>query len=205
MKTNYPLTLALTAVAILTAGNSLRAADTDSTTTTTTTTQSTVTTQPPSSDSGLTNNLTEIYQSHELSFDGFAMGSMGNYTLVHPAIDRVRNNGQGGAGVGLNYFITRYVGVGAEAYSQNTRGVFIDNASVNLLLRLPLGESGFAPYLQGGGGHQFDAAKLWFGQAGVGMEYRFCHNIGMFVDARAVWPNETKTYGVGRVGLQFAF
>jgi hypothetical protein len=50
-----------------------------------------------------------------------------------------------------------------------------------------------------------DAAKFTFGQAGAGIEYRFCHNIGIFVDARCVWPDETKYYGVGRAALRVAF
>jgi hypothetical protein len=107
--------------------------------------------------------------------------------------------------VGINYFITRYIGIGAEAYSENTTGTFIDNASANLILRLPLGESGFAPYAFGGGGHEFDQGKFWFGQAGAGMEYRFCPHVGVFLDARAVWPNETKSSGLARLGLRFAF
>jgi len=206
MKSNYQLAITLAAGAILATGSSLRAADADSSTTTTTTT----TTQPAlaasnSNDQGLTNNLEPIYQSHELSLDGFATGSEGSYTIDHISNSRVRHNTQGGAGVGVNYFFTRYVGIGADAYSENTTGTFIDNASGNLIVRLPLGESGFAPYAFGGGGHQFDAAKLSFGQAGAGMEYRFCHNIGVFIDARCVWPNETKYYGVGRAGLRFAF
>lgn len=147
----------------------------------------------------------DYYRAGELSIDGFGMGSVGGYTIDHLSSQRVRHNSKGGAGVGLNYFITRYVGLGAEAYSQNTSGVFIDNASASLILRLPLGESGFAPYVLGGGGHQFDAAKLWFGQAGAGMEYRFTRNVGVFLDARAVWPNETKYYGVGRLGMRFSF
>lgn len=147
----------------------------------------------------------DYYQSSELSFDGFGTGSDGSYTIDHPSNNRIRQNTQGGAGAGVNYFFTRYIGLGVEAYSENTTGVFIDNASGNLILRLPLGQSGFAPYVFGGGGHQFDAAKLWFGQAGGGLEYRFTQHVGIFVDARAVWPNETKYYGVARAGLRFVF
>jgi hypothetical protein len=200
MKSNYHLAITMAAGAILATGTTLWAADADSSSTT----------QPAlaasnGNDLGQTNDLAPIYRSNELSLDGFATGSEGSYTINHISSQRVRKNTQGGAGVGINYFITRYVGIGADAYSENTTGTFIDNASGNLLLRLPLGESGFAPYAFGGGGHQFDAAKLWFGQAGAGMEYRFCHHIGVFVDARCVWPNETKYYGVGRAGLRFAF
>ncbi len=90
-------------------------------------------------------------------------------------------------------------------YSQNTTGVFIDSASINAILRLPLEHSGFAPYIFGGGGHQFDLSRIWFAQAGLGLEYRFTSHVGIFVDARCVVPNETRYYGVGRLGLRFAF
>jgi hypothetical protein len=146
-----------------------------------------------------------IYRANELSLDAFATGSDGSYTLNHISGQRIRHNTQGGAGVGVNYFFTRYVGLGVDAYSENTTGTFIDNASANLILRLPLGESGFAPYAFGGGGQQFADAKLSYGQADAGIEYRFCHNVGVFVDARCVWPDEASYYGVGRAGLRFAF
>jgi hypothetical protein len=202
IKSNYKLVITLVAGTILAAGSSLRAADADSSTETT---ASSSATGNMNTDQSVQYDRNDYYRANELSLDGFGMGSVGNYTLEHPSNQRIRQNSQGGAGAGINYFITRHVGVGAEAYSQNTTGVFIDNVSGNLLLRLPLGQSGFAPYVLGGGGHQLDAAKLWFGQAGAGMEYRFCHNVGIFIDARCVWPNETKYYGVGRVGLRFAF
>jgi hypothetical protein len=200
MKSNYQLAITMAAGALLATGSSLRAADVDSPTT-----NQPALAAPDSYEQGRTNNLDSYYHCNELSLDGFATGSEGSYTIDHLSSQRIRRNTQGGAGAGINYFITRYVGVGAEAYSENTTGTFIDNASGNLILRLPLGESGFAPYALGGGGQQFDAAKLTFGQAGAGMEYRFCHHIGVFVDARCVWPNETKYYGVGRAGLRFAF
>ncbi len=48
-------------------------------------------------------------------------------------------------------------------------------------------------------------AKAWFGQAGAGLEYRFTRHLGLFVDARAVLPEKTTGFGVGRLGLRFAF
>ena len=155
--------------------------------------------------SGTHHNQGDLYQASELSLDGFGTASVGAYTLDHISNNRIRQNTELGAGAGVNYFITRNIGLGVEAYSENTGGVFIDNASGNLILRLPLGQSGFAPYAFGGGGHQFDAAKLWFGQAGAGLEFRFTPHIGIFLDARAVWPNETKYYGVARAGFRLAF
>jgi len=148
---------------------------------------------------------TDCYRSGELSLDGFGTGSIGKYTIDHLSGDRIRQHGQLGAGLGLNYFFTRYLGINAEAYSENTSGTFIDNASANLTLRLPLGQSGLAPYLFGGGGRQFDRLEAWFGQAGGGAEYRFNKHIGVFVDARMVLPDEAKYYGLARLGVRFAF
>jgi hypothetical protein len=146
-----------------------------------------------------------LYRASELSLDGFGSASIGKYTLDHPSGNRVRHNTRLGAGAGINYFITRNIGISADAYSENTTGTFIDNASANLTLRLPLGQSGFAPYVFGGGGRCFDTVKTWFGQAGAGMEYRFTPHVGIFLDARGVVPNETKYYGVARLGMRFAF
>jgi len=147
----------------------------------------------------------DYYRSRELSVDVFGSGSLGEYTIEHLSNARVRQNVRLGAGAGGNYFITRNIGIGADAYSENTTGAFIDSASASLILRLPLGQSGFAPYAFGGGGHQFDMGKMWFGQAGAGMEYRFTPHVGVFIDGRGVLPNETKLYGVARVGMRFAF
>lgn len=47
--------------------------------------------------------------------------------------------------------------------------------------------------------------EAWFVQVGAGMEYRFTRNVGVFVDARWVLPDETKNYGVARLGMRFAF
>jgi len=183
---------------------SLHAADTNTVTGSSTTTTASGS-EAMTKDNGSQNGQPDLYRGNELSVDAFGTASIGQYNIEHPSNRTVRQDTKFGAGAGLNYFITRYIGIGAEAYSQNTTGTFIDSASANLMLRLPLGQSGFAPYILGGGGHQFDRTDFWFGQAGGGMEYRFCPNVGVFLDARAVWPNETKNYGVARLGLRFAF
>lgn len=146
-----------------------------------------------------------LYRAGELSVDAFGTASLGKSTIENLSNDRVRNNTRLGAGLGVSYFFTRNIGIGGEAYSEDTKGVLVDSASANLILRFPLGEGGFAPYAFGGGGRQFDDAKSWFAQVGAGMEYRFTRNIGAFVDARWVLPDETKYYGVARLGLRFAF
>jgi hypothetical protein len=147
----------------------------------------------------------DLYRASELSVDAFGSASLGKYTIDHPSEARVRHNTRLGAGAGINYFFTRNIGISADAYSENITGSFVDSASANLTLRLPLGQSGFAPYVFGGGGRSFDPVKTWFGQAGAGIEYRFTSHVGIFLDACGVVPNETKYYGVARLGLRFAF
>ena len=159
--------------------------------------------------SGLSYEQPEIYRANEFSLDVFGTASESEYTLEHLGDSSPRNilkNTQWGAGAGVNYFATRYLGIGGEGYWQDDHDQpFVHSASGNLLLRLPLGQSGFAPYAMGGGGHQFDGGRYSFGQAGGGLEYRFCAHLGFFIDARMVWPNETKMYGVARAGLRFSF
>lgn len=150
-------------------------------------------------------DLGDFYRSGELSVDLFGSASLGEFTIEHPSNTGVRQDIRFGGGVGINYFITRNIGIGADAYSENNTGTFVDSASANLILRLPLGQSRFAPYAFGGGGRQFDLTKVWFGQVGAGMEYRITPNIGAFMDARWVLPEEAKYYGVARLGIRFAF
>jgi len=147
----------------------------------------------------------DLYRANEFSLDAFGTASEGKYTIEHLSNRRIRNNTRLGVGAGITYFFTRYIGLGADAYSENKSGPFIDSTSGNLMVRVPLGQSGFAPYALGGGGYQFDPAKVGFIQAGAGMEYRFTPHFGAFVDARYVLPNRTKYYGVGRAGLRLAF
>jgi hypothetical protein len=153
----------------------------------------------------VSNNQGDYYRSSELSVDAFGSGSLGEYTINHLSSDRVRHNTRFGVGAGINYFITRNIGIGADAYSQNTTGAFIDSASASLILRFPLGQSGFAPYAFGGGGRQFEMAEAWFAQAGGGIEYRFTPHVGVFIDARGVVPKESRYYGVARFGVRLAF
>lgn len=104
--------------------------------------------------------------------------------------DRLRRDGRLGIGVGLNHFFCRHLGIGGDVYAEDTKQHFIDSTSGNLIVRFLIGESGFAPYLFGGGGHQFDRAEQNFGQAGAGRECRLNHNLGFFVDAPYVIPEK---------------
>lgn len=163
---------------------------------------------PAASASPSENNLSrfdQYYREHEISFDAFAVGAVGQQTINHLndlSSNRIRHDGRLGAGLGINAFFCRYVGVGAEADSENTTHAFVDNASGNVILRLPIAETGLAPYIFGGGGYQFDPVRQGFGQAGLGLEFRFLKCVGIFVDGRAVIPAHTDTYAVARGGLR---
>jgi hypothetical protein len=146
-----------------------------------------------------------MYRANELSLDVFGTGSVGRYTLKHLSGRRVREHGELGAGLGLNYFFCRYVGIGGDVYSENDTGALVDSASGNIIGRFPIGESGLAPYAFAGGGYQFDGLEVGFGQFGGGLEFRFTPHIGVFADARLVYPEETKYYGLARLGVRFAF
>src|SRR6187401_2337310 len=60
----------------------------------------------------------DLYRAEELSLDVFGSASLGKYTIKHLSGDRVRENSELGAGVGMNYFITRNVGIGGDVYSE---------------------------------------------------------------------------------------
>jgi hypothetical protein len=74
-----------------------------------------------------------------------------------------------------------------------------------LIARFPIGESGFAPYVFGGGGRQFDPIELWFGQVGGGLEFRFTPNVGLFTDVRYVLTDGAEDHGLARLGVRLVF
>jgi hypothetical protein len=161
--------------------------------------------QNTSNDPGLQSGQGDNYRAEEFSLDVFGSLSLGKEEIRNISGNVVEDDSELGIGVGLNYFFTRNLGLGADVYSENSSGSFIDSASANLILRLPLGEGGFAPFAYIGGGRQFDMAEEWFAQVGVGIEYRFTPQIGAFLDARAVFPEEVDYYGVARLGMRFGF
>ena len=146
------------------------------------------------------------YRAQEVSIDMFATGTSGNESFDHFSGYHARRDAHAGGGVGLNYFFCRYVGVGGDTYTEDRGEPFIYSASGNVIGRIPIGNTGLAPYFFGGGGHQFgDHGSENFGQAGGGLEYRFCPHVGLFVDGRAVIPGRHGDYGLFRGGLRISF
>jgi hypothetical protein len=146
-----------------------------------------------------------LFRANETSLDLFGTVSVGQEIINHISRHRVEDNGRLGLGLGGNHFFTRNIGLGVDAYTENTQHSFVDNSSANLIVRFPIDAIHLAPYVFGGAGYQFDPSGLWFGQAGGGLEVRFTKNLGIFTDARYVFTDGTRNFGVGRLGLRCAF
>lgn len=145
------------------------------------------------------------YYAGETVFDGFGSASFGRETINNISANRIKNDARLGTGVGLSYFITRNFGVGGDAYIENPAHSLIDSVSANAIFRWPIGTSGFAPYVYGGCGHEFDLTDQWFAQLGGGLEYRFSPTLGIFTDARYLLVDRTADYGVVRLGFRTSF
>src|SRR5881227_2031611 len=78
---------------------------------------------------GMRYDQTDKYRANELSLDLFGSASIGQQTINHLSGDRISHDARLGAGAGLNYFFSRNIGFGAEAYTEDTRHNFIDNVS----------------------------------------------------------------------------
>jgi hypothetical protein len=151
------------------------------------------------------NQAQELYQPYEFSIEGYGFLTLNEYTLNHLTGQRVERNGQLGLGAGAEYFFIKYVGVEAEGFSESTHHSFVDDFGGNLVLRWPIGESGFAPYAFGGGGHRADPEPGTYADGGAGFEYRFNPHVGVFIDARWVLPDKVHDFAMGRLGFRIAF
>jgi hypothetical protein len=150
-------------------------------------------------------NPLRLYRDQEFTVDFFGGGTLDEHDVNHVNGSRIREDGRLGLGGGGSFFFVRNLGIEGEVYTENPQGHFIDETSGSLVLRVPLGEGGLAPYIFGGGGHLFDPVPSNFGQAGAGLEYRFSPHFGVFVDGRWVITEDIGNYGMGRAGLRLAF
>ena len=109
-----------------------------------------------------------------------------------------------GAGVGLNFFPVRHVGVGVEAASSDFTGSFVDRVSLSLLARLPLEGQGIAPYAFGGAGWEWEGSRDYTLHAGAGLEFRTRAGWGLFMDMRQVFRDGQNSQ-TARAGVRIAF
>jgi opacity protein-like surface antigen len=167
-----------------------------------------------------------LYNANELQFDVF-----GQYGFTQSGDERLIGEDAYGGGLGVNYFITRWFGIGGEGTLFDTEGDTVGTATFNIFLRAPLGESGFAVYGFTGIGVTFNADDLdsddfedfddrvrdsddprdtddvlLQGHVGLGVEYRFSPNFGVFTDARYTFvERDNSDFGLIRAGVRFAF
>lgn len=148
------------------------------------------------------------YNAQEVSLDMF-----GSYINPEGKFDELFetdiHHGSWGGGAGVNYFCSRNLGLGADFnISSKTDDLnLVDQVTGNVILRLPLGDSGFAPYGFGGGGRAISPQWDWVYGGGVGLEYRFNPSTGIFSDARYLWANKGTEFNrlLIRFGLRLTF
>jgi hypothetical protein len=126
-----------------------------------------------------------LYSSQEVSLDLFAsyINPEGKF---HDLFETSIREGFWGGGAGVNYFLTREFGIGADfnISSKPDDINLVDQVTGNLIFRLPIGSSGVAPYAIGGGGRAMSPRYDWVYGGGVGLEFRFNPTTGIFSDAR---------------------
>ena len=192
----------LTAVGLMAASAAMAQT---TTTTTTTTTESHVWTDPHAWwGNHWVYNTGDRYTANELSLDMFGSYLAGERRAEDLFKTNIRH-GTWGGGVGVNYFFTREIGVGGDIEIPADGGNFINNVDGSLIARMPIGNSGLAPYVYGGGGRQTEPVWQWTGHAGVGLEYRFNPTTGVFADARYIWVDKTPDEILFRAGVRFVF
>jgi hypothetical protein len=192
----------LTAVGLLAASAGM--AQTTTTTTTTTTTSHVWNDPHTWWGSHWAYHTDDRYTANELSLDMFGSYIAGE-RRIEDLFDTNIRHGVWGGGVGLNYFFTREIGIGGDINIPDDGGNFVNNINGSLIARIPIVNSGLAPYVFGGGGRQTEPVWQWTGHAGVGLEYRFNPVTGVFADGRYMWVDKTADEILFRAGVRFVF
>lgn len=110
------------------------------------------------------------------------------------------------SGVGVQYYITENLGVGAYTSLDNLSGHTIENASLRALWRVPIERHAF--YAFGGATRVFHEGTQWLINLGPGYEYRISKHIGLWTEIgfNKDVEDETKDpYASVRVGVRFTF
>jgi hypothetical protein len=146
-----------------------------------------------------------LYHAGEFSIDGFGLGALHEYDFNNGV--RARHDLRWGGGAGINFFFTRYIGIGGDAYAigQPHTHSFVDTTTGNLIFRVPILNTGIAPYIFGGAGYQFQGIDQIVGGGGAGVEFRLVPHFSIFVDARYLAAVKTPDYGLGRAGVRISF
>lgn len=154
---------------------------------------------------------------HEFQVDVYGIGAA---ALSNQ--ERIIGDHAFGAGIGLNYFFTRMIGVGIEGnwLAPSNDKDDIGTAGLNVFFRFPCNDTCFAPYVFLGPDVVFNADEVahgetpqhsnnesfYAGHAGVGAEFRLSRHVGIFIDGRyTVVEKGHNDFGSVRTGVRFAF
>jgi hypothetical protein len=148
------------------------------------------------------------YAAQEVSLDLFA-SYLNPEREFDDLFETSMRHGFWGGGAGINYFFTRYIGVGADfnISSKPDDLNLVDEVTGDVLARLPIANSGLAPYVIGSGGRAMSPNYSWVYGGGVGLEMRVNPTTGVFSDARFLWSerSESENRLVIRAGVRLAF
>jgi hypothetical protein len=107
---------------------------------------------------------------------------------------------QWGGGLGLDYFFSKYAGIGLSTHMEDIEGTAVDNLASEIYLRWPIEKWHLAPYAIGAGGYEFGTQE-WFQAVGGGVELRFKKRFGIFADYQYVF-HEDNDDSVIRAGIR---
>jgi hypothetical protein len=145
-----------------------------------------------------------LYHACEFSIDGSAVGVLHAYDFNSGGLHR--DNYRFGGDAGANFFFTKYIGIGADAYAvTGDNPTFVQTVTGNLIFRVPIGNTGLAPYVFGGAGYHFERVDGIVGGGGVGLEIRVVRHFSIFADARYLASVKTPDFGYARVGVRISF
>jgi hypothetical protein len=149
-------------------------------------------------------NDMDLYHPCEFDVDGSVVGVLHAYDFNNGGLHR--RNYRFGGDAGASFFFTKYIGIGGDGFAATGHnGSFVNTALGNLIFRVPIGNTGIAPYLIGGAGYQFEHIDQIVGGGGVGLELRLVPHFSIFADARYLAAVKTPDYGFARAGVRISF
>jgi hypothetical protein len=109
-----------------------------------------------------------------------------------------------GGGVNFTYFFTENIGL-EYSYSVHATDSEKHINALDLIYRLPIGYSCFAPYVMGGGAVFSNGSNEGATRLGGGLEYRFDNCVALFSDATYNWVKEEPDAVQVRLGMRLPF
>jgi hypothetical protein len=157
----------------------------------------------------------DLFRAGEFDLDVFAAGAAGNYNQTtttkkgNRSVSKTSSTsvtGFGG-GLGATYFVTKYIGLEADdtLASLNGNGRTYNSTQADIIVRYPFESLHLAPYALVGGGATWGNQTQGDGNVGLGLDYRFTRNVGIFADSRYLYGNNGLSETLTRAGLRFAF